>query len=107
MSSGIEDSPGSAAQDGSGSLPWIGKGRKLGGEEAERFAADVVEAYRNKTIRAICEETGRAYGTIHRILKHSGVTMRSKGQQPMGRRAAAAEAAARARSARRPAADSA
>ncbi|MDX3275233.1 helix-turn-helix domain-containing protein [Streptomyces scabiei] len=59
----------------------IPKGRRLTGEAAARFATDVIKAYKTKSIRRICEETGRSYGAIHRLLTTSGVTMRPKGYQ--------------------------
>ncbi|MGW1158914.1 helix-turn-helix domain-containing protein [Streptomyces sp. NPDC002519] len=60
-------------------LRRIPKGQRLTGEAAVRFAADVINAYETKSIRRICEETGRSYGAIHRLLTTSGVTMRPKG----------------------------
>ncbi|MFF5019490.1 helix-turn-helix domain-containing protein [Streptomyces sp. NPDC001165] len=57
----------------------IKKGWRLKGEEGMQFAADVVEAYKTASIRRICEETGRSYGAIHRLLSTSGATMRPRG----------------------------
>lgn len=62
-------------------LRRIPKGRRLTGEAAVRFTEDVIKAYKTKSIRSICEETGRSYGAIHRLLTTSGVTMRPKGYQ--------------------------
>jgi hypothetical protein len=62
-------------------LRRIEKGRHLKGEEAAQFAADVVRAYTVASIRRICDETGRSYGAIHRLLSTSGVAMRSRGYQ--------------------------
>ena len=64
---------------GSLGLQRIKTGRRLTGEEASQFATDVVKAYETASIRRICEETGRSYGAIHRLLSSSGVTMRSRG----------------------------
>ncbi|MEV7157071.1 helix-turn-helix domain-containing protein [Streptomyces misionensis] len=60
-------------------LRRIEKGRRLIGESAKQFTADVIKAYETKSIRSICEETGRSYGAIHRLLTTNGVTMRPKG----------------------------
>ena len=62
-------------------LRRIPKGRRLKGEKAIRFATDVIKAYETKSIRRICEETGRSYGAIHRLLTNGGVTMRPRGYQ--------------------------
>ncbi|MGW1895407.1 helix-turn-helix domain-containing protein [Streptomyces sp. NPDC002004] len=64
-------------------LPRIPKGKQLRGEDAERFADKVEDAYvvRGATIRSICAASGRSYGTIQRILSDRGVAMRSKGRR--------------------------
>lgn len=59
----------------------IAKGRRLTGQDALRFTADAIETYKSRSIHSICEETGRSYGAIHRLLTTSGVTMRPRGYQ--------------------------
>ncbi|WP_051791914.1 helix-turn-helix domain-containing protein [Streptomyces sp. NRRL F-5527] len=62
-------------------LPKIKRRRHLTGEEAATFSKQVVDAYARMSIRAICEETGRSYGAIHRVLHGAGVTFRPRGYQ--------------------------
>lgn len=62
-------------------LPKIPRGKRLKGEKAEAFRDQVVKTYARASIRDICEETGRSYGSIHRLLKRSGVTFRPRGFQ--------------------------
>ncbi|MGC5264031.1 helix-turn-helix domain-containing protein [Streptomyces cyaneofuscatus] len=75
-----EEPTDSSTSAGSG-LRRIPKGRQLTGEDAERFTQDVIKAYKTRSIRSICEETGRSYGAIHRLLRINNVTMRPKGYQ--------------------------
>jgi predicted transcriptional regulator len=47
----------------------IPKGKRLTGDARKKFAAQVVKKYdAGASIRAICDETGRSYGSIHRIV---------------------------------------
>ncbi|WTP99632.1 helix-turn-helix domain-containing protein [Streptomyces anulatus] len=59
----------------------IPRGRNLTGAKAKRFTKDVIDAYETMSIRAICQQTGRSYGAIHRLLKINKVTMRPRGYQ--------------------------
>ncbi|MEU3147011.1 helix-turn-helix domain-containing protein [Streptomyces sp. NPDC086080] len=65
----------------SAGLRRIPKGQRITGKDAALFTAAVIKAYKTKSIRSICEETGRSYGAIHRLLTTNGVTMRSRGYQ--------------------------
>ena len=63
-------------------LPRIKKGTRLRPDKRAEFEEKVVDAYvnRNASIRALAEESGRSYGSIHRILAGAeGVTMRARG----------------------------
>ncbi|MDQ0765576.1 helix-turn-helix domain-containing protein [Streptomyces canus] len=62
-------------------LPKIKRRTQLTGEEAVTFSKQVVDAYARMSIRAICEETGRSYGAIYRVLQGAGVTFRPRGYQ--------------------------
>jgi hypothetical protein len=73
------DEPVDPSTDEGLGLRRIAKSRRLTGEDAAKFAAQVVLAYSTKSIRTISRETGRSYGAIHRVLKNSGITMRSRG----------------------------
>lgn len=59
-------------------LPFIKKGRKLTGAARQKFAAQVVAAYRTPgrrvTIAEICTATNRSYGAIHSLLSQAGAT---------------------------------
>ena len=63
------------------SLPKIKPGTRLKDTRAADFSQLVVAAYATLSIRAICEETGRSYGAIHRILRRAEVTFRKRGYQ--------------------------
>ncbi|MER6125947.1 helix-turn-helix domain-containing protein [Streptomyces sp. NPDC001795] len=63
------------------SLPKIKPGTRLKGTRAAEFSQQVVAAYATLSIRAICEETGRSYGAIYRILRRAEVTFRKRGYQ--------------------------
>jgi hypothetical protein len=66
----------------------LGKGRRIGGEERGRLAADIKRQYEAGTsIRALAESTGRSYGFIHRLLAESDVTMRARGGATRGKAA--------------------
>jgi hypothetical protein len=61
----------------------IKKGTRLTGERREILLAVLLYKYLklNKSIRAIVADTGRGYGTVHRMLSDAGV-LRSKGGRP-------------------------
>ncbi|MGW0603992.1 helix-turn-helix domain-containing protein [Streptomyces sp. NPDC002640] len=63
-------------------LPFIKKGRKLTGAARQKFAAQVVAAYRTPgrrvTIAEICAATNRSYGAIHSLLSQAGATKRAQ-----------------------------
>jgi hypothetical protein len=61
----------------------IKKGTRPTGEAREILLAVIKYKYlkRNMPIRALSAETGRGYGTIHRMLSDAGV-LRSKGGKP-------------------------
>ncbi|MFK0047863.1 helix-turn-helix domain-containing protein [Streptomyces sp. NPDC090741] len=64
------------------SLPRIPKGKRLTGDARTAFVRAVVAAYmdeRQGSIRQITQETGRAYGTIHRLLTDANVPLRGRG----------------------------
>jgi hypothetical protein len=75
-------SPESSPPPGRLDLPFIPTGRKLTGAEREKFAKQVVTAYRTTgrkvTIREICEATNRSAGAIHTILREAGATKRGR-----------------------------
>lgn len=63
-------------------LPRIKKGTRLSPDKQTQFEMLVVAAYvnRNASIRALAEESGRSYGSIHRIIATTeGVKMRQRG----------------------------
>ncbi|MEV6419084.1 helix-turn-helix domain-containing protein [Streptomyces sp. NPDC051662] len=53
----------------------------LKGLEREEAAKLLKKWYekRGLSIRAICEETGRSFGFVHRMLSEAGVKLRSRG----------------------------
>jgi Helix-turn-helix domain len=61
----------------------ITKGTRLTGDARAILLADLLYKYVDlyMTIRALAADTGRAYGTIHRMLAAVGV-LRSKGGKP-------------------------
>ncbi|WP_331753049.1 helix-turn-helix domain-containing protein (plasmid) [Streptomyces sp. NBC_00637] len=61
-------------------LPRIPPGVHLQGDEAALFEVKVVKAYTERfaSIRDICAETGRSYGSIHKLLA-AHVTFRGRG----------------------------
>ncbi|MFI0813838.1 helix-turn-helix domain-containing protein [Streptomyces echinatus] len=77
--SGPADTPADPITSAGPRLRRIPKGRRLTGEDAKAFTADVIKAYETKPISIICDETGRSYGAIHRLLTTNGVRMRPRG----------------------------
>ncbi|MFF4448201.1 helix-turn-helix domain-containing protein [Streptomyces sp. NPDC001502] len=74
--------PGSALAEPVLGLPRVPKGTHLTGEDRVRFNLAVIAAYtdeRQASIRQITEETGRSYGTIHRLLTDANVPLRGRG----------------------------
>jgi transposase len=61
----------------------VTKGTRLTGERREILLAVIRYKYlkRNMSIRAIAADTGRGYGTVHRILSDASL-LRSKGGKP-------------------------
>jgi hypothetical protein len=61
----------------------IEKGTRLTGERREILLAVIRYKYLkcNMSIRAIVADTGRGYGTVHRMLSDAGL-LRSKGGKP-------------------------
>jgi hypothetical protein len=61
----------------------VKKGTRLTEERREILLAVLIYKYlkRNMPIRAIVADTGRGYGTVHRMLSDAGV-LRSKGGKP-------------------------
>jgi predicted transcriptional regulator len=62
----------------------IKKGKRLTDDERAALNAKVIRMYQDKTsIRAIVEETGRSYGSIHRIVTDAQaagkLTVRTRG----------------------------
>jgi hypothetical protein len=58
----------------------IGKGRRLVGAQRVAIAAELAGRYRSgMTIRALVAETGRSYGSVHRLLRDSGEPFRGRG----------------------------
>jgi Helix-turn-helix domain len=62
-------------------LPHIQKGKRLTKQEQQVFAQAVAQQYlQGATIRALADESGRSYGSIHRILAEDpGVQLRPRG----------------------------
>ncbi|MEU7206677.1 helix-turn-helix domain-containing protein [Streptomyces sp. NPDC045470] len=61
------------------------------GAAREKLAADLKKKYvSGASIRALAEETGRSYGFVHRLLSESGVTLRGRGGNTRGKKAASA-----------------
>lgn len=60
----------------------IKKGSRVTGIAREVLRDDLVDRYvrQGKPIRAIAAETGRGYGTIHRMLAEAGV-LRTQGRR--------------------------
>lgn len=58
----------------------IVKGTRVTGDDRDALTDVIARKYQDgASIRAIAEESGRAYGTIHRLLVDSGVQLRSRG----------------------------
>ncbi|MFB7669701.1 helix-turn-helix domain-containing protein [Kitasatospora sp. NPDC056138] len=55
------------------------KGKRIAGAERELLAADLKQRYEaGATIRALVEDTGRSYGSVHRLLSDAGVIFRPR-----------------------------
>jgi hypothetical protein len=65
------------------SVTRVKKGTRLTGDACTILLADVIHKYVDlkRTIRAVADDTGRAYGSIHGMLSAAGV-LRSKGGKP-------------------------
>lgn len=49
-------------------------------EERTSVAAELAALYeQGATIRSLAERTGRSYGGVHDLLRHAGVTFRTRG----------------------------
>jgi hypothetical protein len=58
----------------------IRKGTRVTGEDRDKLARSLRDRYdAGESIRALAISTGRSYGFIHRILKETGVKLRSRG----------------------------
>jgi Helix-turn-helix domain len=58
----------------------IRKGTRVTGEDRDKLARSLRDRYDSgESIRALAVSTGRSYGFIHRILKETGVKLRSRG----------------------------
>jgi hypothetical protein len=59
----------------------VEKGKRLNASESKQLTAEVVRGYTElgMSIRALSEHTGRAYGTVHRMLCLAGVPLRGRG----------------------------
>ncbi|HEX5403142.1 MAG TPA: helix-turn-helix domain-containing protein [Pseudonocardiaceae bacterium] len=57
------------------------------GDARTLLLADFIDKYvaRTMSIRAIAADSGRAYGTVHRMLTLAGVVLRSRGGKPRER----------------------
>jgi len=56
------------------------KGSRLTGDARASFVAAITARYlAGASIRDIATDTGRAYGSIHRMLTENDVTLRSRG----------------------------
>ncbi|MFP5346888.1 MAG: helix-turn-helix domain-containing protein [Actinomycetes bacterium] len=70
-------------------MPDIPKGRRIVGEARASLTTDLAKRYeKGASIRELAEMTGRSYGFVHRLLKDSGATLRSRGGATRGRRTA-------------------
>lgn len=62
------------------STTTIAKGKRLTGEEREKFVADLGKRYEaGASIAQLAEETGRSNGAVQRMVHESGVTVRPRG----------------------------
>lgn len=53
------------------------------GQARETLAADLRSRYdRGASVRQLADESGCAYGTVHRLLKEAGVKFRPRGASP-------------------------
>jgi Helix-turn-helix domain len=56
------------------------KGKKLTGDARTAFVAEITTMYLGgASVRDIADQTGRAYGSIHRMLTENDVTLRARG----------------------------
>jgi transposase len=60
------------------------KGIRIAGPKRELLIAEIKADYENgMSIRELAKRTGRAYGTVHRMLSlEAGVELRSRGGRP-------------------------
>ncbi len=66
----------------------VKKGARITGSDRATLATDLSRKYSDgASIRSLAEETGRSYGFVHRILKESEVSLRSRGGATRGKRA--------------------
>ncbi|MEV5778402.1 helix-turn-helix domain-containing protein [Streptomyces antimycoticus] len=67
-------------------LPRLPRGKKLIGEDRERFCRSVSVVYDgdpNVSIRDISKATGRSFGFIRTMLIEAGIKLRSRGQSAL------------------------
>ena len=59
----------------------IGKWTRLSGTDRDEFQQGCVDMYERDqmSVRDIVNQTGRSYGSVHRLLKDAGVHMRPRG----------------------------
>ena len=58
----------------------IRKGTRVTGSDRDKLACDLKDRYdAGESIRALAVSTGRSYGFVHRLLKETGVQLRSRG----------------------------
>ncbi|MDH6130537.1 helix-turn-helix domain-containing protein [Kitasatospora sp. GP82] len=56
------------------------KGTRLVGAARETLATDLKKKYdAGASIRALMQDTGRSYGSVHRLLSGAGVIFRARG----------------------------
>ncbi|MDX2826262.1 helix-turn-helix domain-containing protein [Streptomyces ipomoeae] len=72
--------------------PAVQPGSRVVGAARWKLAADLKKRYESgASIRCLVEETGRSYGLVYRILRESGVTLRSRGGATRGKRKGASQ----------------
>jgi predicted transcriptional regulator len=63
------------------------KGARITGGDRNKLAADLKRRYTSgSSIRDLAGETGRSYGSVHRMLSESGVNLRGRGGATRGKK---------------------
>lgn len=61
-------------------IPIFRKGQRATGKVRENLRKYVADQYaEGKSIRAIADDIGRSYGTVHRLLNEANVLLRPRG----------------------------